>query len=105
MNLRRTAPCAACAVILSALMLAAVPNARGEVKLSPMFGDHMVLQQGMPVPVWGTAAEGEKVSVSIQGQKAETTAKDGQWMVRCWAIHVPSPLRSLSISSDDRLAS
>ena len=32
-----------------------------DVKLPKIFGDNMVLQREMPVPVWGWAEKGEKV--------------------------------------------
>jgi len=52
-----------------------VPNA--------LFSDHMVLQNGMLVPIWGTAAPGEKVTVKFLGQtKSATTAADGKWTVK-----------------------
>ena len=41
----------------------------------------MILQRDMPVPVWGFAATGEKIAVSIAGQQAETVAADGKWKV------------------------
>src|SRR6201999_2005251 len=43
--------------------------ARADVKLPAIFAEHMVLQQGMPVPVWGTADAGEEVTVSFGDQK------------------------------------
>jgi len=46
-----------------------------------LFTDGAVLQQGMRVPVWGTANDGETVTVTIQNQKVSTTATDGKWMV------------------------
>lgn len=47
------------------------------------FGDHMVLQRNIPVPVWGTAGPGEKVTVRFQGQvKTVTAGTDGKWMAR-----------------------
>jgi sialate O-acetylesterase len=52
------------------------------VKPNPLFGDNAVLQQGMPVPVWGTASVGEKVSVECAGQKVSATATNGSWSVR-----------------------
>jgi sialate O-acetylesterase len=56
---------------------------RAEVKPAALFGDHMVLQQGMSVPVWGWADPGERVTVSIAGQKRSATAgADRKWMVR-----------------------
>src|SRR4030095_11928961 len=62
----------------AALML----EARADVKLPGLFSDHMVLQQGMRVPVWGWANEGEKVTVAFRGKKVSTTARKGKWMVR-----------------------
>jgi sialate O-acetylesterase len=54
-----------------------------DVKPAALFGDHMVLQQGMSVPVWGWADPGEQVTVSIAGQKQTVTAGDDRkWMVR-----------------------
>ena len=32
-----------------------------DVKLPPVISDHMVLQRDAAVPIWGTAAAGEKV--------------------------------------------
>jgi sialate O-acetylesterase len=56
---------------------------RADVKPAALFGDHMVLQQGMSVPVWGWADPGEQVTVSIAGQKQSATAgADRKWMVR-----------------------
>ena len=70
-----------CVVVCIALAgLASV--ARADVKLPPAFSDHMVLQRAMRVPVWGTAAAGEKVAVALCGQKQAATAdKDGAWRV------------------------
>jgi sialate O-acetylesterase len=53
-----------------------------DVKLPAIFGDHMVLQQEMKAPVWGTAAPGEKITVTALDHTATTTAgKDGKWRV------------------------
>ena len=53
-----------------------------DVKLNGLLSDGAVLEQSKPVPVWGSAAEGEKVTVEFEGQKASTVAKDGRWSVR-----------------------
>ncbi len=61
--------------------------ARGDVSLNNMFGDHMVLQQGIRNRVWGKADPGETVTVSIAGQSHTTTAgDDGHWEVLLDAI-------------------
>src|SRR5580765_2335020 len=62
----------------------AVPAAlRADVSVAKVFGDHMVLQRGMKVPVWGKAAPGEEIVVAIAGQKQTTKADDkGNWQVK-----------------------
>lgn len=43
----------------------------------------MVLQRNQPIPVWGVAAPGEKVTVTFGGQKQTvTTGANGKWFVR-----------------------
>lgn len=51
------------------------------VKPNPLFSDGAVLQRGQPVPVWGTANDGEKITVELAGQKLSTTAQNGAWRV------------------------
>src|SRR5665213_684957 len=57
--------------------------ARADVKLPAIMADHMVLQQGMAVPVWGTADAGEQVTVTFGQQKQAAKADDmGHWEVK-----------------------
>lgn len=45
-----------------------------------IFSDHMVLQKGKRIPVWGTAEPGETVTASLAGRRAETkTLADGSF--------------------------
>ena len=70
--------------------------AQAEVRLAGVFQNHMVLQRGMEVPVWGWADPGEKVSVSFAGQTKEATAgDDGKWMVRLDAMEASKEGREL----------
>jgi len=56
--------------------------ALADVSLNNMFGDHMVLQQGIKNKVWGKADPGEQVTVSFAGQThTATTGQDGTWQV------------------------
>ena len=65
-----------------ALFVAFCPASRADVSLNNMFGDHMVLQQGIANRVWGKADPGEPVAVSFAGQtKSTTAAADGSWAV------------------------
>lgn len=72
------------AVVLTFLSVA---STHADVKLSAIIGDNMVLQRGMPVPIWGWADAGEKVTVSFAGQTHSATAgKDGKWTVKLEAM-------------------
>ncbi|MFO1490935.1 MAG: sialate O-acetylesterase [Kiritimatiellia bacterium] len=64
------------------LLSAAAATSPAEVVPNALFSDNAVLQQATDIPVWGAAREGEKVTVSVAGAEATTTAKDGRWMVR-----------------------
>ena len=69
-------------LLLSLLVCAAPLAARGDVSLNNMFGDHMVLQQGIRNKVWGKADAGEAVTVTLGPQSHSTTAAaDGSWHV------------------------
>ena len=59
-----------------------VSGARADVRLSALFSDNMVLQQGERAPVWGWADEGEKITITFRGRKVSTTAKDGRWSIK-----------------------
>lgn len=86
--------------LLPLLLLAAPLLA--EVKLASPFTDHMVLQRELPVPVWGTAAPGEKVTVEFAGQKKSATADAaGQWRVDLAPLTASTEPRDLLVSSDN----
>lgn len=62
---------------------AAEGEAASRPLLSPMFGDHMVLQRGKPNTFWGWAKPGEKVRVAVAGKTGEAVAAaDGRWETR-----------------------
>ena len=62
------------------------------VHLPALFSDHMVVQRGTAVSVWGRADPGEAVTVSIAGQSKSTKAgADGKWSVKLGAIDAAGP--------------
>src|SRR5271157_1499492 len=64
--------------VLSALSVAG----RADVTMPALLADHMVVQRGLPVHVWGMAAPHEAVSVTFRGEtKAGTADDDGRWSV------------------------
>jgi sialate O-acetylesterase len=63
-----------------------------DVKLPALLSDHMLLQQGAPVRVWGWAAPGEAVTVSFRNQKAAARAgQDGKWAAWLKPLEVGEP--------------
>ena len=64
-------------------MLLAAASASAAVSVPSIIGDHMVLQAGKPLPIWGKADPGESVSVTFMGNSVKAVADaDGKWMVK-----------------------
>jgi sialate O-acetylesterase len=63
----------------------------GDLKLASLFTDNMVLQQGRKNPVWGTAADGEKVTVLLNGSTASAFARGGKWKVTLQSMKQGGP--------------
>ena len=76
--------------------------AQAEVKLNPLFSDGAVLQQDAAIPVWGTARDGESVTVQFDGQEASTSASGGKWMVRLQPHKSGGPF-VLTVKGDNKL--
>lgn len=79
-------------VLSVAVAIGVSAAAHAEVKPNGVFGDHMVIQRGKPIHVYGTAGTGEAVSVSLNGQSRQTTADaSGQWRVELPAMDAGGP--------------
>ncbi|HSI83534.1 MAG TPA: sialate O-acetylesterase [Candidatus Methylacidiphilales bacterium] len=90
-------------VLLIAMMMALTGAQQMEaaVQLPAIFSDHMVLQSGKPLPVWGKANPHEAVTVGIGNQKKTTEAgPDGKWSVTLDALEAGGPL-TLSVQGSD----
>ena len=76
--------------LVAILSFAALASA--QVKPSPLFSDHMVLQSGLPVPIWGTAGPAEKVTIKFNGQARSATADaSGKWTVQLTKLKAGGP--------------
>ena len=85
--------------VIAAMALASCRVAVAEVSLPKVFSDGMVLQQQVPVPVWGKATRGERVVVKIAGQSLETTADDrGRWRVMLAPLDAASHRKPLTMT-------
>lgn len=86
------------------LFLLAVSSAFADVRMPALFSDHAVLQRDKPLPVWGWAAPGEQVSVSLGTQKGAATAgADGRWMVRLPSQPVSKVSLTLSVAGKNKV--
>lgn len=91
--------------------LLTLQTAFADVRLPNVFGSHMVLQRRKPVPVWGWAEAGEKVTVTLNNQTKTTKAdKAGKWRVTLDAMEAGGPYQLLvkgksnTVTFDDVLA-
>jgi sialate O-acetylesterase len=75
--------------LLVVALLAA--KAQADVKLPVIFTDNMVLQQGLSVPVWGWADEGETVTVQFRDQRLTAKPVNGKWTVKLKSLKAGGP--------------
>ena len=59
------------------------------IQLAKIFGDHMILQRDKPLPVWGQASPGTRITVTIQEKSAHAVVREDG----CWQAELP-PLDS-----------
>ncbi|MDA1017001.1 MAG: sialate O-acetylesterase [Planctomycetota bacterium] len=93
-------------VFLSAALVVAcyVDATRADVKLASIFGDSMVLQRELSVPVWGWGEPGETVTVTFADQtKTAEAGKSGKWMVKLDALKANAKGQSLSVSGSSKI--
>jgi len=88
-------------LVLPSLFVALASLSQAEVKPNALFSNNAVLQQNVKVPVWGTAAPNENVTVEFAGQK-KTTAADaqGNWKVTLDPMPASAAPRDLTIQGD-----
>ena len=54
-----------------------------QITLPKVFADNMVLQRGIPIPVWGNANPGSLITAKLGTVHTSTkTGKDGKWMMQ-----------------------
>jgi len=93
--------------VLFALLLSffvGTTSTRADVVLPNVVGSHMVLQRDLPVPIWGFATAGEKVTISFAGQEVSaTTASDGTWRVTLDSLTASSEGREMKIRGKNEI--
>ena len=86
------------------LLLSFSQLALADVKPAKVFSDHMVIQQQMPIRVWGWADKGEKVTVSFAGMSATKAANDqGFWRIEFPAAKADGEKHKLRIQGKNTI--
>jgi sialate O-acetylesterase len=90
--------------LLPVLFVFTTPSfAQTELKLSGIFGDHMVLHRDRPVTIWGVAEKDKLVTVKFAGQAIATTADErGAWLLLLNPMKSNRKGRDLSVSCSDK---
>ncbi|WP_052572728.1 sialate O-acetylesterase [Haloferula sp. BvORR071] len=82
-------------------LAAVVLPAAAEVRLPKVFTTGAVLQRDRPVPVWGWATPGKKVTVKFAGQEKSTEAKpDSTWQLELDPLPASAESRSIEVAED-----
>ena len=75
-----------------------------DVRLPSLIGDHMVVQQGKPIRLWGWADAGEQVTASFGDASATATAdKAGQWQLSLPARAASTVPQALTITATNTI--
>ncbi|HEY2573667.1 MAG TPA: sialate O-acetylesterase, partial [Verrucomicrobiaceae bacterium] len=91
--------------LITALCFAITAAAvHADVKLPALFSDHIVLQRGKPVAIWGWADPGEEVTVKFGDQsKKAATGADGSWKVKLDELKASSEPAELKIKGRNEI--
>ena len=77
---------------VAAVVLSLASVGLAEVSIPSVFSDHMVLQRGQKVNVFGKDNPGQKITVRIAQQQKETLAgNDGHWLLKLDAMEAGGP--------------
>jgi len=80
-----------------------IDAAYAEVKPNSIFSDNAVLQRDIAIPIYGTANEGEKITVEFAGQEVSTVAKDGKWRVMLQPMKANAVPQTMTIRGENVL--
>ncbi len=80
------------ALFIGALWCGSAVPLRAAPALPGLFSDHMVLQQGRELPIWGWADPGEKITVTLANLTRSTSASvDRRWKVLLPSLQAGGP--------------
>ena len=85
-------------IVLSIVLCFFVALVSAQISLPKVFGDSMVLQRNIRIPIWGTATPGSHIVAQLGNRTVKVkTDKTGKWMVRFPKFNAGGPY-TLSIA-------
>ncbi|MEN6309240.1 MAG: GDSL-type esterase/lipase family protein [Anaerohalosphaeraceae bacterium] len=92
------------AAIIARTVARAVTGDYGGLAMPWVFGNHMVLQRQMPIPIFGTANVGSAVSVKLGSTTIQTIADaNGRWRVDLPAMEAGGPYELVCLDTSRTL--
>lgn len=83
-------------------VVAALMQCSAALEMPAIFRDHMVLQRDMPIPIWGEAEPGQRVTAEFGGQVQSATADaQGSWSLRFDPLPASAEPRPLHVRVSD----
>lgn len=74
------------------------------ITTASIFGNNMVIQQGINPPIWGTAKPNQKLTISFADKVQKTRAdKTGKWMVKLPVMKAGGPFKMVISSGKDSI--
>ena len=92
------------ALIFCCIFLINCSGALAAVKLPAIFGDNMILQRDINVPIWGWASPNGKVSIKFQGKTFNGIAgTDGKWQIKLDSYKAGGPYQMAIIGDGGQI--
>ena len=89
------------ATILSKMVYQKITGDYGGLQLPFYFAPHMVMQRGRPIPFYGKADKGEKITVTFSGTTKITNANDnGDWKLEFPRMKEGGPYKATIAAAD-----
>lgn len=78
------------------------PAPQPAIELGTPFGNHMILQRGKKVPVWGWSKPGVKITVAFAGQSKTTTVdSSGKWLLELDPLEASAVERDFAVTNSE----
>ena len=95
----RVHPNAAGSLLMAKAAFTALTGGAVPPQVNSYFSDHMVLQRGQKITVWGPADDGEQVTVEFAGQMVFAVTKNGQWKASLSPMPASAEPQTMTISN------